>query len=226
MVCYKGWGAEWDEITWKSCQTNDFISYKVIFEFNIDSTSMISRTGLTKHPLDLRGSRRALEAAKIFLEIEDKTEKKSFLDTSMMIGTKSPEPDSSSLVCPTVACQWVTSQFLKLLSLLVSHPNTIPLLFVFFSFLVWLYDCITDMVIIELFWNFKLPIMWGQIRNTYQSSNSILQVSFECKFHRRGGDLPELSNSYNWPVRPPAAARAPLFPDVHPAKLLLLPLVR
>eukprot|EP00092_Neocalanus_flemingeri_P038085 GFUD01041455.1.p1 GENE.GFUD01041455.1~~GFUD01041455.1.p1 ORF type:complete len:775 (+),score=224.78 GFUD01041455.1:337-2661(+) len=118
------------------------------------------RTGLTKHPLDLRGSRRSLEAAKLFLEVEDNKEKMSFLNTSMIIGTKSPEPDSSSLVCPTVACQWVTSKFLKLLSLLVSHPNTIPLLFVFFSFVVWLYDCITDMVIIELLWNFKIPIMY------------------------------------------------------------------
>jgi len=117
------------------------------------------RTGLTRHPLDLRGSRRALEAAKIFLEVEDKM-KMNFLDTRVMIGTKSPETDPSSFVCPTVACQWVASKFLKLLSLLVSHPNTIPLLFVFFSFVVWLYDCITDMVIIELLWNFKLPIMY------------------------------------------------------------------
>eukprot|EP00090_Calanus_glacialis_P026119 TRINITY_DN4096_c0_g1_i7.p1 TRINITY_DN4096_c0_g1~~TRINITY_DN4096_c0_g1_i7.p1 ORF type:complete len:770 (-),score=237.96 TRINITY_DN4096_c0_g1_i7:508-2817(-) len=118
------------------------------------------RTGLTKHPLDLRGSRRALEAAKIFLEIDGKKEKFSFLDTSLIIPKTSPADDSSTLVCPTVACQWMTSKFLKLLSLFVSHPNTIPLLFVFFSFVVWLYDCVTDMVIIELLWNFRLPIMY------------------------------------------------------------------
>ena len=117
------------------------------------------RTGLTKHPLDLRGSQRALEAAKIFLEIDGKKEKFSFLDTSLMIPKTSPAEDSSTLVCPTIACQWMTFKFLKLLSLFVSHPNTIPLLFVFFSFVVWLYDCVTDMVIIELLWNFRLPIM-------------------------------------------------------------------
>merc|ERR1740137_454086 len=118
------------------------------------------KIGLTKHPLDLRGSRRALEAAKIFLEVEGKKEKLSFLDTSLIIPTKSPEEVSPGVVCPTVACQWLTSKFLKLLSVFVSHPNTIPLLFVFISFVVWLYDCITDMVIIELLWNFKLPIMY------------------------------------------------------------------
>ena len=31
-------------------------------------------------------------------------------------------------------------------SLAVSHQNTIPLFFVFLSFVIWLYDCITDMV--------------------------------------------------------------------------------
>ena len=121
-------------------------------------TCHLYRTGLTKHPLDLRGSRRALEAAKIFLEVEDNKEKLSFLNTSVILPPK-PSEDSSGVVCPTVACQWMTSKLLKLLSLFVSHPNTIPLLFVFFSFVVWLYDCITDMVIIELLWNFRIPIM-------------------------------------------------------------------
>jgi len=118
------------------------------------------RVGLTKHPLDLRGSRRALEAAKIFLEEEDKKEKLNFLDASLVIPKKTPDDIPSSFVCPTVPCQWMTSKFLKLLSLFVSHPNTIPLLFVFFSFIVWLYDCITDMVIIEILWSFRLPIMY------------------------------------------------------------------
>ena len=115
--------------------------------------------GLTKHPLDLRGSRRALEAAKIFLDDEGKAEKFNFLNTKLIIPTKSPEEVSPGVICPTVACQWLTSKFLYLLSLLVSHPNTIPLLFVFFSFVVWLYDCVTDMAIIQLLWNFRLPIM-------------------------------------------------------------------
>jgi len=118
------------------------------------------RVGLTKHPLDLRGSRRALEAAKIFLEEEQKKEKMNFLNTSLVIPKKTPDEVPSSFVCPTVPCQWMTSKFLKLLSLFVSHPNTIPLLFVFFSFIVWLYDCITDMVIIEILWSFRLPIMY------------------------------------------------------------------
>ena len=42
----------------------------------------LCRAGLTKHPLDLRGSRRSLEAARIFLDLEDAKEdqrKVSFL---------------------------------------------------------------------------------------------------------------------------------------------------
>merc|ERR1719244_324526 len=87
------------------------------------------------------------------------TSKLSFLNTSVILPPKQSE-DSSGVVCPTVACQWMTSKILKLLSLFVSHPNTIPLLFVFFSFIVWLYDCITDMVIIKILWSFRLPIMY------------------------------------------------------------------
>ena len=33
----------------------------------------MTRTGLTRHPLDLRGSRRALEAAQIFLEVDTRS---------------------------------------------------------------------------------------------------------------------------------------------------------
>jgi 4-hydroxybenzoate polyprenyltransferase len=40
-------------------------------------------------------------------------------------------------------------------SLLVSLPTTIPLLFTFASFCVWLFDTITDMAVIENLWNFK-----------------------------------------------------------------------
>jgi len=118
------------------------------------------RIGLTKHPLDLRGSRRALEAAKIFLEEDCKKATHGFLSPNLNIPKKLPVKNSSSLVCPTIACQWVAAKFLKLLSIFVSHPNTVPLLCVFFSFIVWLYDCMTDMVIIEILWSFRLPIMY------------------------------------------------------------------
>ena len=122
-------------------------------------TFRISRTGLTKHPLDLRGSRRALEAAKIFLEVDVTKEKMSLFDTSLIMGTKSLKSESTTFICPTIPCQWMTSKFLEFLSFLVSHPNTIPMFFVFLSFAIWLYDSITDMVIIHLLWNFRLPIM-------------------------------------------------------------------
>ena len=160
MVRYEGEGAQWDENDRKGCETSNLVSNKVNNTQIVNHKNIfLQRTGLTKHPLDLRGSRRALEAAKIFLEVEGRKEKFSFLGTSVTIPKTSPAEDTSTLVCPTVACQWMASKFLKLLSLFVSHPNTIPLLFVFFSFVVWLYDCVTDMVIIELLWNFRLPIM-------------------------------------------------------------------
>ena len=61
--------------------------------------------------------------------------------------------------CPTAACDWMTVAVLKVLNILVSHPNTIPAFTVFISFIVWLYDIITDAVIIQILWDFKLPIM-------------------------------------------------------------------
>ena len=90
-------------------------------------SSVFIRIGLTKHPLDLRGSRRALEAAKIFLEEDCKKATHGFLSPNLNIPKKLPVKNSSSLVCPTIACQWVAAKFLKLLSIFVSHPNTVPL---------------------------------------------------------------------------------------------------
>ena len=48
---------------------------------------------------------------------------------------------------------------LQSLDLLVSHPSAIPAIFVFISFIVWLSDILTDAVIIQILWDFKLPIM-------------------------------------------------------------------
>jgi len=128
------------------------------------------RRGLTQHPLDLRGSRRALEAAQIFLELDgEKKEGVEFLDTTLTIGKADQVLEAGggtgggsgapSFVCPTMPCQWLASTILRLASLAVSHQNTIPLFFVFLSFVIWLYDCITDMVIIEKLWSFQLPIL-------------------------------------------------------------------
>ena len=59
------------------------------------------RTGLTHHPLDLRGSRRALEAAKIFLEVDTRSERLDFLNTKLVFKGKGEEgqtkPGSRSL---------------------------------------------------------------------------------------------------------------------------------
>jgi len=127
------------------------------------------RRGLQRHPLDLRGSRRALEAAQIFLELDsDKKEGVDFLDTSVTIGKADKMLEDGgeagtglpAFVCPTMPCQWLATAVLRVASLAVSHPNTIPLLFVFLSFVIWLYDCITDMVVIETLWSFQLPIMY------------------------------------------------------------------
>ena len=54
------------------------------------------RTGLTKHPLDLRGSRRALEAAKLFLEVDTKKERLNFLNTSILLKGASKEGESET----------------------------------------------------------------------------------------------------------------------------------
>ena len=44
----------------------------------------MTRTGLTRHPLDLRGSRRALEAAQIFLEVDTRSVSVTYLEISTL----------------------------------------------------------------------------------------------------------------------------------------------
>ena len=63
------------------------------------------------------------------------------------------------LLCPTGGCQWVAEKGLQSLDLLVSNPSAIPAIFVFISFIIWLSDILTDAVIIQILWDFKLPIM-------------------------------------------------------------------
>ena len=46
------------------------------------------------------------------------------------------------------------------MNLVVSHPNALPAVTVFLSFIIWLYDIITDAVIIQVLWDFKLPTMY------------------------------------------------------------------
>jgi len=139
------------------------LSKKKMSEKLVKRTILSSiRAGLTKNPLDLRGSRRALEAAKLFREFEEKKESMTLLNTNPFKDTSptASSPSVPAVPCPSIAWQWVPLKVLKVLSVLESHPSTIPFLFVFFSFLVWLYDCITDMVIIKIFWNFQLPILY------------------------------------------------------------------
>lgn len=118
------------------------------------------RAGLTKNPLDLRGSRLSLEGAKIFLQMEKNKEKIPFLQTAVSVPKNLETGEGERTVCPTIFCDWVAARTLKFLSLLISHPNTTPLLFAFLSFCVWLFDTVTDMAIIDKFWNFRLPILY------------------------------------------------------------------
>ena len=106
----------------------------------------------------MRGSRRALEAAKIFLSVDTKTERLSFLNSRLVLkGAETGQ--SSGVTCPTYPCQWMAAAVLKLLSCVCSHPNIIPAISVLLSFTAWLYDIFTDAVIIQTLWEFKLPIM-------------------------------------------------------------------
>lgn len=135
------------------------------------------RSGLRQHPLDLRGSRRSLEAARIFLEMEQNKEPVNFLDTKVISKDEDKKEEdmfqSNNFVCPTSACQWMAAKVLQLMSLAVRHPNTIPLFFVFLSFVVWLYDCITDMVVIQLLWSYNLPIMYPNNDTNIKEMTSI-----------------------------------------------------
>jgi len=116
------------------------------------------RSGLQRHPLDLRGSRLALEGARIFLAGADTNLKTTFLSVS--IPNQIDQAEGERTVCPTIFCDWVAAFSLKSLSLLISHPNTTPLLFVLLSFTVWLFDTISDLAIIDKLWNFNLPILY------------------------------------------------------------------
>jgi len=125
------------------------------------------RGGLMKHPLDIRGSRRSLEAAKIFLAMESKKgkggSKVSFLQTTISMPKMDGGGDSSGgdrTVCPTIACDWIAANTLKTLSWLVSMPNSTALLFTFLSFCAWFLDTVTDMAIINQLWIFRLPILY------------------------------------------------------------------
>ena len=68
-----------------------------------------------KHPLDVRGSRRSLEAAKLFLSMDARKanpkHKISFLETSISLPQMEQHDDSDSTrtVCPTVACDWIAA---------------------------------------------------------------------------------------------------------------------
>jgi len=94
------------------------------------------RCGLTKHPLDLRGSRRCLEAATLLLSLEK--------DGSVpRLSSTLPNDDKKgggeqSLTCPTLPCDWFAAKTLHLLSLVVSHPNTITFFAIALSVLLWL----------------------------------------------------------------------------------------
>jgi len=124
------------------------------------------KAGLMKHPLDVRGSRRSLEAAKLFLSMDERKanpkHKISFLETSISLPRVEQHDDSDSTrtVCPTVACDWIAAFTLNTLSYLVSLPNSTALLFTFLSFCAWFLDTVTDMSIINQLWMFRLPIQY------------------------------------------------------------------
>ena len=69
-------------------------------------------------------------------------------------------------------------------SCLISHPNTTPLLFILFSFAVWLFDTVSDMAIIDKFWNFRLPILYpkndSEMREITYLSYQTLTIGNYC----------------------------------------------
>ena len=44
-------------------------------------------------------------------------------------------------------------------SIQVSHPASITIFTISLSVVVWLYDCLTDIVLIDNLWKFNLPLM-------------------------------------------------------------------
>jgi len=125
------------------------------------------RCGLTKHPLDLRGSRRCLEAASLLLSLEKDGPVPRL--SSTLPNSDKKGGGEQSLTCPTLPCDWFAAKTLHLLSLVVSHPNTITFFAIALSVLLWLYDCLSDIVVIDAFWQFKLPLMFPRDSNGEES---------------------------------------------------------
>ncbi len=72
------------------------------------------RSGLMKHPLDIKGSRLALEAARIFLDLERKRgTAPAFLSNTLTLPRNRDQPAAAT--CPTLACEWMAKNFLKFL---------------------------------------------------------------------------------------------------------------
>ena len=66
-----------------------------------------------------------------------------------------PEDAEPPGVALQVSCQAVTAAIIPP----CDNSRAVPALFVFISFIVWLSDILTDAVIIQILWDFKLPIM-------------------------------------------------------------------
>lgn len=122
------------------------------------------RTGMVKHPMDLRGSRRSLEAANIFLTMNDPKEDPSLIANNIPeLKPKSPR----SMTCLTYPCQWASSKLLNLLSLCVAHPASTSAAVFILHILIWCYELLTDVVFINNLWDFRIPIMyWSNSTNS------------------------------------------------------------
>jgi hypothetical protein len=70
-----------------------------------------------KHPLDIRGSRLALEAARIFLDLERKrSSSSSFLSNTLSLPRNNAGlGEKTKATCPTLACDWLAKNLLKFL---------------------------------------------------------------------------------------------------------------
>ena len=113
------------------------------------------RAGLVKHPMDIRGSRRAFEAARIFLSMDNTNEAFALLPTQV---SKLPSTVPQLDTCPTYPCTWVASKLCLLFSLCLSHPGSAPVLAIICHLLLWCYELLTDLVFINNFWQFRIPV--------------------------------------------------------------------
>jgi hypothetical protein len=70
-----------------------------------------------KHPLDIRGSRLALEAARIFLDLERKrSSSPAFLSNTLSLPRNNAGlGEKTKGKCPTLACDWLAKNMLKFL---------------------------------------------------------------------------------------------------------------